>query len=345
MTRKPWIDWLNVFAALSVVILHCNSYYYGPAQGEPWLFACLLQVLFYSAVPIFFMNVGATLMNYRDRMSTKEYFKRRASKTILPFVFWSFLFLLYSYFVQHKDVNWSIASVIDAILNAEYAHLYWFFPALYGCYLSIPVLSATNPRDKVLKYIVVLSFIFVSLLPLLCTLVGIRWNNELTPPVCGGYIIYLALGWLIASDSLFSSKRSRAILYALGIIGLITRFLSLYLLSLNAGEIKDVLSGYTNVPCILQSAAIYVFAKNLLENHFYQSKNWAKADNAIQHIARLTYGVYLTHWFITLICKHLLKVSGTSLIWQTAGALFVFCIALLLTWVIKKIPVLKNTIP
>ena len=60
-----------------------------------WISANIIESIFYFAVPVFFMISGCTLIDYRNKYSTKIYFKKRINKTLIPFIIWSMLALLY----------------------------------------------------------------------------------------------------------------------------------------------------------------------------------------------------------------------------------------------------------
>ena len=72
-----YYDLLNICACLCVIFLHCNGIAHFYSNTLAWKQALLVEVGAYWAVPIFFMLSGATLMNYRKRYSTKEFFKKR----------------------------------------------------------------------------------------------------------------------------------------------------------------------------------------------------------------------------------------------------------------------------
>lgn len=67
--------------------LHVNFVLWEFSGQTYWIEANLIESLFYFAVPCFFMISGVTLMDYRERCSTREYFKKRIGKTVIPFVF------------------------------------------------------------------------------------------------------------------------------------------------------------------------------------------------------------------------------------------------------------------
>ena len=86
---KLYISVLNCIACLGVIFLHANIIFWGHPTGFLWTSANFIETFFYWPVPVFFMISGATLMNYRKRYSTIEFLKKRISKTVVPFLFWS----------------------------------------------------------------------------------------------------------------------------------------------------------------------------------------------------------------------------------------------------------------
>lgn len=96
-----FLSFLQCICAISVVTLHTNGIFWKFSQTERyWFTANIVESLFYFAVPIFFMITGATLLNYQERYSTKEYFVRRIKKqyslmyagVLLEFFFcWQFM--------------------------------------------------------------------------------------------------------------------------------------------------------------------------------------------------------------------------------------------------------------
>lgn len=75
--RFVYFDMLSIVATLAVVFLHCNGIVHWGPQTPHWSQALLVEVLFYWAVPVFFMCSGAKTMGYRDRKSTKDFLVSR----------------------------------------------------------------------------------------------------------------------------------------------------------------------------------------------------------------------------------------------------------------------------
>lgn len=76
-----YFDFLNITACLCVLGMHCNGIVHNFDGSVAWKQSMAVETLGYWAVPVFFMLSGATLMNYRKRYSTKEFFKKRFIKT------------------------------------------------------------------------------------------------------------------------------------------------------------------------------------------------------------------------------------------------------------------------
>lgn len=79
-----YLDILNIFACFAVLMLHHNGIVHTyNVFTAPWKEALIFEVIFYWAVPVFFMITGATLLNYRKRYSTKAFFQKRILRTHL----------------------------------------------------------------------------------------------------------------------------------------------------------------------------------------------------------------------------------------------------------------------
>lgn len=106
--------------------------------------------------------------------STAEFLKRRVSKTLIPFLFWSFVAEQYLSVRYDRPIDWSFPRVMNDILNARTFSAYWFFLPLFASYLSMPVLARLESKIRSYLYAIVCGMFFVCLLPLACQLLDIR---------------------------------------------------------------------------------------------------------------------------------------------------------------------------
>ena len=338
--KKTYISCLRIICCMSVIILHTNGIFWSRPHGMLWISANFLETFFYFAVPVFFMISGATLLDYREKYSTKVFFKKRFSKTIVPFVFWSIVAGLFNAWPYVQEFDFNIAHIIDNILNTKYFGVYWFFPSLYAVYLSMPLLSAVENKISVYTYTVIIGMVCVGILPLCFSLLKLgTWS--ITPPVVGGYIIYVLLGYIFSEKNL--SKKQRYIIYVLGIVGWLLHFLGTIYMSFGTDEIDSTFKGYQNIPAILQAVAVFNLFKYL--NYEKINESHIFTEERVNKLATYTLGIYLLHMFPIYYLTNKFAIDTSLIGWRIGGAFIVFIICAIATGVIKRIPILREILP
>ena len=339
--KKLYISVLNVVSCWSVVALHTNGVFWNRPHGRLWITSNFIETFLYFAVPIFFMICGANLIDYRNRYSTKEFLKKRFSRTLFPFVIWSIVAGIYISLIYNQQFDFDIRHVIGNIVNTKYFSIYWFFPPLFAIYLSLPLISAVQDKIKIYTYVSVVGIIFIGILPLTFNLLQIgSWS--VTPPVMSGYMIYVLLGYVL--DKVYISKDKRVIIYLFGLFGWVLHFGGTLLMSQGLDTINRTFKGYQNVPCIIQSISIFVFFKYINYERLFR-KSFFRFTGIVGKIAQLTFGIYLLHYFFVMGLPKLLKLETSSLSWRLGGATFIFIVCAIITLVIKKVPGLKYLLP
>lgn len=338
--RVVYYDCLNIAACISVVILHCNQMVHTWQPGRNWLFALLIEVLFFWAVPIFFMLTGATLMRYRDRYDTKAFLKKRAKRTVIPFIAWSLIwYLLFS--VRDGGEHLGPRNFIDMMLNNQIEQVYWFFFPLFSIYLSMPLLSLLADNKRALAYGVGVSFVLQSVFPYALPILGINWPGSIAVLALSGNLLFTALGYLLSTTEL--TKKQRLMIYALGIIGTVIRFTYTAANSEAIGDVDRLFFNYLAFPAVLQGAAIFTLFKSLDFSTLGE-----KGIRLLSAVSSSSFGVYLIHKPILdhfILSPHWLNVPMTSVMLRTAGALvfYIACVGMVL--LLKKIPVVKSIVP
>ncbi len=338
--RETYISVLKIICCLSVIILHMNGVFWLRPHGKLWVSANFLETFFYFAVPVFFMISGATLLDYRERYSTKEFLKKRFSKTITPFIFWSVAAGLFNAWMNGQSFDYNIAHVIDNIVNTRYFSIYWFFTSLFAVYLSMPLLSAVSDKLRVYGFTAAVGVICLGIIPLCFSLLGLG-DWPITPPVVGGYIIYVLLGYIFSKLDL--SQKQRNIVYKLGIAGWLLHFAGTLYLSLEKNEINETFKGYLNIPAILQAIAVFVFFKNL--NYEKLCGKHPVIEKGINTLASYTFGIYLLHMFPVTYLPNRYPIDTSSLGWRLGAVLPIFAVCAIVTGIVKKIPIIKKLLP
>lgn len=336
--KTIWISAANVSACFAVIVLHANGIFWTFPKGRLWITSTFLETFFYWAVPAFFMISGATLMDYRTRYSTGIFFKKRFQRTVIPYLVWSVIAILYRRFVSGWERE-SLPKMIEGVFNNKYISVYWFFMPLFAVYLSIPLLSAIDIRlrKKIFLWFSAGTFILTSVLPFVFEASGLQYNAAIQIPVTGGYVLYVMLGYLIENNELSRSKRN--VIYLAGIAGWLTQFLGTLYINRNSHTINRLFKGYMRFPAVLQAVGIIVFFK-----YFPWMKLPKILTRFIRKISALTFGIYLMHYYFIDLIPNVMKINSGSLSWRIGGAAAIFVICSILSAAISRIPVIKKGI-
>ena len=333
---------MSVISAFAVVILHTNGCFWTYSTSRYWFTANIIESVFYFAVPIFFMITGITLIDYRDKYDTQTYFKKRIVKTVIPFIIWSIFALLFRiYYIKNIDLNVVDAKYIfNGMLATNFLTIYWFFIPLFIIYLVIPVLSAIDKkyRNSVFMYIVIVSFVLNSLLPLVNIVLKLELNLPIKLLIGTEYISYVLIGYLI--DNLELTKRHKIMIYVLGIAGLLVHIIFTYNLSNEAGMIVKTYKGYNNVPCILYSTAIFIFLKDI----FLKLKN-IKFMRIILFFSKYTFVIYLMHYYVMQVIQKEFELVTISIWYRLGMPLIIIPVCVTFAYVLRKIPIIKHIVP
>ncbi|MBP5634415.1 acyltransferase [Candidatus Saccharibacteria bacterium] len=343
--RYPYIDILNIVAILGVLFLHHN---FGAINYEPngrWALDVVTKVLFRYAVPVFIMISGATLLGYREKYDTKTFFKKRFMKLLVPAICWIVLMYAWRIFIL-KDpafLNFSPTNILSNILKSRENDNYWFIFLILGIYLTIPILShiAGKKNKRTLQYAIVAMVIFNSLLPALCTLIGVDYNNDLMLNL-GNYIIYILLGYYIHTFPI--KKERRHLIYAAAIAALILNYALTLIISHDRGYFFDMCTNNTAPLSIIYSAGLFLLAKNLFTN--IRSKKLAAQ---LSKLASCSFGIYLSHlclmWNMEWFLRNVMHFSTGSFAYRFLFPFVTYTICACLVLIIKKIPLVRRIVP
>lgn len=341
--KTNYISLINVISCIAVVFLHTNGCFWSFSLERYWKTANIIECVFYFAVPCFFMISGATLLDYRERYSTKQYFAKRIKKTLIPFLAWSIIGLIYNIGVL-KSINiYEVTSlfIYNGIMSTSFVSIYWFFPSLFCIYLSIPLFAAVDKklRKETFSYLAILGFIFNFMIPLLKKVFfpNISWPISIS--VVSGNVIYIVVGYLLNGYEM--SAKMRKTIYLFAVIGFCIHLIGTYLVSVEAGEVLRTFKGYSSAPCIMYSVGIYVWFKyngeKLLKNRII--------EKMISVITPYTFGIYLIQWFIYKGMIHFMDINVRSIIYRLGVPFLIIPVSICIIKIIKKIPVLKCIVP
>ena len=333
----------KILACFSVVILHTNNKFWHfqfNYNKNYWISANLIECIFYFAVPMFVLCIGATLLDFNERYGLIQYFKKRILKIVIPLLSWTFLLYFYkAYFL--KSINKTKITFKD-LWNLYYGHkVYDIMSSLHSfllLYLMIPLLAFVEKSKKLKIY----SYCFITLLlcqaffPYLINIFGLNliWIYNINV----GYLIYIFAGYIIQKYKF--PLLAKIIIYFLGIFGLLIHIIGTKILTLKYKRIILLHKGYLNLPCILYSCSLFLFIKEN-SNLIFKLIN----KKFITNIGSLTLGPFFMHTPIIDFSRKYFQIDLYSLNYRLFGGIIICIICLIITFILKKIPLINYIVP
>ena len=133
--HSPAIDVMRLLAILAVVLVHTTTKTLNATGYDlnAYWWPLLLNQISRFAVPMFFLISGFVLeLNYGHHPDYLSYLKKRLSKILVPYLFWS---LIYYFFVYQGN----LAPLSTVLLWGGAAYQLYFIPALMIFYLIFPL--------------------------------------------------------------------------------------------------------------------------------------------------------------------------------------------------------------
>ena len=343
--RVVWVDWMRVAACFMVLLVHATEPFYLGGEGALILteadafWSSLFDSLVRACVPLFV--VASSYLQFPLHYSTREFFRRRVVRVLVPFVLWSVVYAL----------AWGepVENFKNLIYNFNYAagHL-WFVYMIIGVYLIMPLLSPWAERvgkRELQVYLVI--WLFTTLIPIIRDWVSggysnmaftygvsglpraaltplwgeASWNTYGTFYYISGFVGYLLLGLYIRRFvGELSWKRTLAIAipcYAGGFAVVFGGFLRRVLEMAQGifpveGLVEKAVWWETTwcndtIGVVMMTVAwILIFKKVKSSGAFY--------NKVLLPLSKASYGIYLLHLLI------LVPISGAVREWLGIGA-------------------------
>lgn len=286
-----WANDLRAFATIAVIILHVAStislsY---PLISKPYFF---ISIFFDSAmrwcVPIFIMLSGSFALEHYDGR-IKLFLKKMFLRIILPFLFWSFIYLFFFSSAELFDTNKTsiqlLTFVLKQLLIGTSSHI-WYVYVILCLYLTFPIISKWTKVAKEKEYIYFLSMwvILLVLNPYLET-----YDTNLDFSYFSGYLGYIILGNYVFKTS---RKINDLILIIVFLGSLLYTGLCTYSISIPHNKINELSMDNLSINVLLMSFCIYLFFKN---KHYFTHPIFRKV---IDNICKHSFGIYLSHLLI-----------------------------------------------
>lgn len=342
--RKPYITYLTVIATVAVVFLHANSCFWVFTYDSYWLGANIVECVMYFAVPVFFMISGATLIDYRDRYSTKEFFLKRINKTLIPFFAWSLIAFLSMDIIGGVDRSKiTLAYIWNGIINHEFIGIYWFFIPLFNIYLVMPLFSAVakENRKSVFLYLIAVEIILDGLVDYFNFFSPVTiGRGELEMGAVTGPIMYALIGYVLSHFEI--PKKYRVIIYGLGIIGLLVMFFGTYFLSTEIGRIVGRFKDYYRIMTVMYSSAVFLFVK---QSSCLCYGKYPNIDSICEKFAGYAFPIYLIHFYFMQFMLIFFDMDDSKWTYRIGAVIISIPASIAVAYILRRIPILRRIVP
>lgn len=340
--RIVYFDLLTIASTFAVVVMHCNGMVHTfVPNSRSYLLSLAVEVLFYFAVPVFFMLTGANNMTYRSRHTTRSFLVRRAKRLVVPYLAWSLIFYVLRFGIERGSAaGLSVYGFWEGLMGNAIEPVFWFFPVIIAVTLAMPVLSLLIGNRRVLWYIVGATAVLQFTLPPLLSIAHLPWNGAFAMPVATPYVAYAVLGYLLATGDV--PHKARVALYAGGAACLAIRFGYTLIASNATGVLDRLFFDYGTFTALVPSAALFVLAKQKLGSREFSPR----FANAAKTVSGCAFGVYLVHKiFLDDVLLRGFGLPMDSLFLRFVCPFIVFAVSLAVVYAMKRVPGLRAIVP
>ncbi len=336
--KHIYLDYLRVLATISVVIVHVAApllLLYGQTSNFNWSIGNFYESIIRWCVPVFFMISGALLLSNKQS-SILFFYKKRFTKILIPFLFWSLIYFVAKSVFDHE--NLSVSNFFTKLLDDNIYYHLWFVYDLVIIYLLTPFIKGiiNKVTKKILLVIIIFLFIYTILFDFLNYFSD--YNFILRNPITG-YIGYFILGYFLHNHLI--KKYLNNLFYILGVFGICFTFIGSSFLTSNLGEYSEFFYGYSTPNILFASIGIFIFVKS----KFLNKMTNIELSPFTELINKTSFGIYLIHPLIIVILS---KITNLNISLPVLGipiiSLVVLILSISIITLMKKIPIVKKLI-
>ena len=340
--RVVYFDLLRVVAIFVVVAVHLSAMHWADVDvnSRAWFAFNLYCTAGKWSVPIFVMISGALFLG--QEVSISAILKKNVARITTVFLFWSGCYALVDLIFRHAPLS----VVLSQLITGHY-HL-WFLYMIVGLYLLIPLLRPIVQDETLMRYFLLLAFLFTFLLPQLALFTSFVSHEASTVirtvimysycffPL--GFTIYFVGGYYLSRRSF--SHREEIMLYCVGIAALLFSIIAPAVLSRAQGAPNATFYHYNDLNVLCTSVPIFVFAKQ----HLNFPRMGEKAYALLRKLSKYSFGVYLVHPMVIELLQHfgIDTFSCNAFFSVPLLAIFVFAASMAISALLNCVPIINK---
>ena len=317
--RDVFLDLVKVIAIFLVIANHCVDNVTAAQRSEPWynLWGSFYNTFSRPSIPLFVMVSGILLMPVKMKMG--EFYTKKISRLIIPFLFWSILYNLFPWLTGLLNLDPSVINIffkwveptqelmpaLKNIAMIPFTFTYfdvqmWYVYMLIGLYLYIPIFSAWVEKSTKNEQRIFLGIWFISMfIPylrnyLVNNLWGVcSWNEFGMFYYFAGFSGYLLLGYHLVKHPLQISNRSRYLLATLSfVIGYLVTFVGFKNITAIPGQSEamvELFFTFCSPNAALMSFGLFIALQNI-------EFKGGRMSQLIVKVSEATFGIWMCHY-------------------------------------------------
>lgn len=333
-------DLLRIIAIFSMMLLHVSASQFDSVAvtGTDWHVFNFYDSIVRFCVPVLVMISGVFFLDPAREYPLEKILKKNVWRLVTAYVFWSFCYAVVDAFLTyHRPCPEFVVSVVQNTFTGRY-HL-WFVLMMIALYLLVPVLRKIAEDEKLVRYFILLSFLFCYVGNLLTVLPVIGETaatvlNKMSIVMVGGYTGYFFAGYYLYHFGI--SEKAKKGLYVAGIVSVFFTMAVTAVLSVRSGAADRTFYNYLFPNTCLSAWAVFVCFKEEVSK-----KRWTKKQMEwISRLSELSFGMYLVHDFINVGLKKigLTTTSFPAVLSVPVIAAVVFAVSFGIIWALSRIP-------
>ncbi|MCR5421112.1 MAG: acyltransferase family protein [Lachnospiraceae bacterium] len=349
-----YIEYLRVICALGVIVVHVSgaNWYKIEMGSVDWIVQTFFNLAGRFSVCVFCMITGALLLRPGKNIGIRDLVFHYIKRILICYIAWVVLYAILYTILDHENFSYFILRLFK-----QPDHL-WYLLMLMGLYLIYPILNIIAKNRDITRYMILLLAAFGTLdtvsgvTGFFNEIVSENYLYSLWKPFLGnlgtlnvafvpGYVALFLLGHYINEYGLgFTHKIIVwSSIPALLLSGLLTVWISILT---ERGVYTFMLEA--NPLVFLASAGIFAFFRGD-GSEVVKTEPVTSISKGMVRIADNTFGIYLIHFAIREIMAKGFNfdvASYPAILSVPINSLLIFAISLLLTVLLKKIPVVNK---
>lgn len=354
ITKNISLEIMRIIAIFFVIFNHTGTlgfYLFStyPVGSFFYWFYMPISVFCKFSVPLFFMISGALLL--RKDESIKTVLKKRVLKTCIIILVINLIYYLFD-IIQGNQVLYGVGNIIDFgafLFSGKISAFVWFLYSYLVYLIILPIIRKLTKQlcKNEYRYIFSIAVIVAVFKPIFELFSNYELNsafnylniNIIIYPLLGYYLFYC-----FNYSSLTGRKLSIAWIINVLLIGF-SCFLIFYRMKKTGETTEGQSQQFHNMFVIFNASLVFVTIKKYTM-HFTNNR----INFAIIQVSECVFGIYLFHILIMYLKPmkyfrdYLSTVSFAPLCIGLFYCLVIFTVSLFLSFVLKRIPIIKKYI-